>query len=77
MSNIERRNGLNQGQRLEPAGVLFERGCFMVTPKGTQLFKRSRIESFTDLCIFDSIPSERRTRRRMSNWISALNRRGQ
>ncbi len=76
MLNIERRNGLNQVQRLEPAGVLFDRGCFMVNPKGTQLFKRSRIESFADLGIFDGIPSERRTKRRMNNWIGARSRRG-
>jgi hypothetical protein len=77
MSSSERKNGLEPKIGLPKAGVLFDRGCFMVTPEGRDLFKPPKIESFADLAIFDCIPSERRTRRRRENWISALNSRGQ
>ncbi len=77
MISMERINNSNQSIRQPTASLLFDSGCFMVTPKGAQLFKRSRIESFADLIIFDSIPSERRTKRNMNNWIAAKNRAGQ
>lgn len=76
MRIIERRNGENLA-KIETAGVLFDRGCFMVKKNGKEIKRSKRkINSFTDLEIFDSNLSRKGSKRHTEIWIHASSRRG-
>ncbi|HUQ85300.1 MAG TPA: hypothetical protein VM077_03155 [Candidatus Limnocylindrales bacterium] len=81
---LERRNS-EPIAKLKASGVLFDRGCFMVTSKGKGVEQSQDsppprdIKSFSDCSMFDGLPDRIRAKekREIRYWIQAGNRRSQ